>query len=48
MQLQCQDALAQGLGVGVGEVQNQAAIHVVLNVVALGDDDHIIPLIDFE
>ena len=49
MKLQGQLAIEQGLfGSGVGKVQNQSTVHEVLNVVAFGDDDDVVPIIEFE
>ena len=36
------------LGVVVGAVEDEAAVHVVLEVRALGDDDDVVPVVDLE
>ena len=49
MQLQREDALLQRqFRVVVGEVQDQLAVHVVLDVRTLGDDHDIVPFIQLE
>lgn len=48
VELQREDTLSQGFGVIVGEVQNEPAVHVVLDVIAVGDDDDVVPLIKFK
>ena len=48
MQLEGEDAVQQCLGMPIGEVQDELVIHVVPDVVALGDDDDIVPVIELE
>ena len=49
MELEGEHAIEQSaLGVLVGAIKNQAAVKVMLDVVAFGDDDHVVPVIDFE
>ena len=49
VQLQSQNAFFQRqVRIVVGEVEDQAAVHVVLHVVAFGDDDDFVPFIDIE
>lgn len=47
VELQSQHALGEGQrGLLVGEVEHQAAVEVVLDVVAFGADDHVVPVVD--
>ena len=49
VQLQANNAFKQGeLGIIVREIQNQAVVQIVLNVIALGNDDHVIPVVQLE
>ena len=49
MKLQGQFSIQQcSLRSRVGEVQNKAPVHEVLNMISFGDDDNVIPIIEFE
>ena len=48
VQLQSQNSFSQNAIIAVREVHGQSAIHKVLNVVAFGDDNDIVPVIQPE
>ena len=48
VQLESQDPVQQRFFVAILKVQDESVVHVVLDVVPLGDDDHVIPVIQLE
>ena len=49
MELHSQNTFKQSqAGLIVGKVQNQLAVHVMLNVIPLGNDHNIIPVVELE
>ncbi len=46
VQLHRENALRQsGLGIGIGKVEDETIVHVVLNMIPLGDNHDIVPIV---